>query len=89
MDHLARPSRVVLCPECITKAETVAQDSTLYDDAQRLLNECQMEYAQKLAAGKNFEAAIAAASKIPENSALYPQAQAHIEKWSQQVDNSF
>ncbi len=69
--------------DCIIKAKTVAQDSTLYDDAQSLLNECQVEYAKQLAAGNNFTEAIAAAKKIPEDSPLYPEAQALIKDWSE------
>ncbi len=33
--------------ECMNKAETVARDSRLYNDAQKLLNECRMERAKK------------------------------------------
>ena len=72
---------------CITKAQAVRQDSSIYNDAQKLLNECQIEYAKKLAVGEDFEAAIKAARKIPKNSSVYPQAQVLIEQWSQQVDN--
>jgi serine/threonine-protein kinase len=68
---------------CIAKAQTVARDSNLYDDAQRLLNECQVEYAKQLAAGNNFTEAIATAKKIPQNSPLYSQAQALIKEWSE------
>jgi len=69
--------------DCIIKAKTVAQDSTLYDDAQSLLNECQVEHAKQLAAENNFTEAITAAKKIPEDSPLYPKAQALIKEWSE------
>jgi len=68
--------------DCTIKAKTVTQDSTLYDDAHSLMNECQVEYAKQLAAENNFTEAIAAAKKIPEDSLLYPKAQALIKKWS-------
>jgi len=74
--------------DCIAKAETVRQDSSLYTDAQKLLNQCQLEYAKQSAVGKNFTGAIAAAKKIPENSPLHQEAQVLIEQWSKQVDNS-
>jgi serine/threonine-protein kinase len=68
--------------DCITKAETVAPNSKLYGNAQRLLNQCQVEYAKQLATRNNFAEAIAVAHKIPNNSPLYPQAQALINEWS-------
>jgi serine/threonine-protein kinase len=69
--------------DCIAKAEIVDRDSTLHDDAQRLINECRVEYAKQLAASDNFTNAIALAKKIPKNSPLYPQAQALIKEWSE------
>jgi serine/threonine-protein kinase len=68
--------------DCITKAETVAPNSKLYGNVQRLLNQCQVEYAKQLATRNNFAEAIAVAHKIPNNSLLYPQAQALIKEWS-------
>ena len=71
--------------ECITKTETKswAAETLLYNEAQRLLNECRLERAKMLAAGERFSAAIKAAEKIPENSPLYPGAQKLIQEWSE------
>ena len=74
--------------DCVTKAETVGQDSSLYANAQSLLNDCQLEHAKQLAVGKDFIEAITAAKKIPENSPLCQEAQTLSNQWSKHVDNS-
>jgi eukaryotic-like serine/threonine-protein kinase len=68
--------------ECMSKAEAVAQDSSLYKDAQKLLNGCRMEQAKELAVGNKFADAITVASKIPKTSSQYSAAQKLTDQWS-------
>lgn len=68
---------------CTNRAETVTRDSTVYTEAQALLNECHLEHAKQLAGSNNFAEAIAIASQIPQDSPLYTQAQILIQDWSE------
>jgi hypothetical protein len=42
-----------------------------------------MGYAKKLATEGKFKEAIAAATKIPKNSPLYPEVQKRIQEWKE------
>lgn len=68
---------------CANRAETVTHDSTIYVEAQAILNECYLGRARQLAANSNFAEAIAVAQQIASDSPLYPQAQALIQEWSE------
>ena len=70
---------------CITKAQTVTQYSPIYNDTQRFLNECRLEYAKKLALDQYAEDAVAEARNIPKNSHVYPQAKVLIERWLKRI----
>jgi eukaryotic-like serine/threonine-protein kinase len=74
--------------QCIARAEAITQDSSLYGEVQRTLNQCRMEQAKKLAAEQELEAAIALARKVPQNSPLHSEAQTLINQWTQQPDSS-
>ncbi|NHC35421.1 serine/threonine-protein kinase [Scytonema millei] len=68
---------------CASRAETVTRDSTVYAEAQAILNECHLEHAKQLAGSSNFAEAIAIAKQIPQDSPLYSQAQILIQDWSE------
>jgi len=68
---------------CANRAETVTRDSTVYAEAQAILNECHLEHAKQLAGSNNFAEAIAIARQIPQDSPLYSQAQVLIQDWSE------
>jgi len=68
---------------CANRAATVTPDSTIYAEAQTILNECYLGNARQLAASNNFAEAIATAQHIASDSPLYPQAQALIQEWSE------
>jgi serine/threonine-protein kinase len=67
---------------CANRAETVTSDSTIYAEAQAILNECYLGHARQLAANNNFVEAIAVAEQIASDSPYYSQAQALIQEWS-------
>jgi serine/threonine-protein kinase len=68
---------------CAARAETVTRDSTVYAEAQAILNECYLGRARQLAAKNSFAEAIAIARQIASDSPLYPQAQMLIQEWSE------
>ncbi len=69
--------------ECITKAGRVIRISIFAQEAQGVINECLMGYAQKLAAEGKLADAIAVAANIPKNSPLYPEVQKRIQEWKE------
>jgi serine/threonine-protein kinase len=73
--------------ECANQNPTLPQDSVFFAQAQAIIQECQLAQAQELASDRRFQAAIAAASKIPQDAANYQQAQHSIEQWSDAILN--
>ncbi len=71
--------------DCLSQAKTIPPDSRLYDDAQALIIQCQLEPAQKLAAVGQLPQAIAALLKISSDSPGYRQAQQLIGQWSDRL----
>lgn len=69
--------------ECISKAGKFAPFPIFSEKAQGLRYECLMGYAKKLAAQGKFKEAIAVATKIPQNSPLYPEVQKRIQEWKE------
>ncbi len=69
--------------ECISKAGKFAPFPIISEKAQGLRYECLMGYAKKLAAEGKLKEAIAVATKIPQNSPLYPEVQKRIQEWKE------
>jgi serine/threonine-protein kinase len=72
-------------PGCLSQAGKVPSSSRLYDDAQVLIIQCQLEPAQKLAAAGQLPQAIAALLKISPTSRAYRQAQQVLGQWSDRL----
>ncbi len=72
-------------PGCLSQAGKVPSSSRLYDDAQALIIQCQLEPAQKLAAAGQLPQAIAALLKISPASRAYRQAQQALGQWSDRL----
>ncbi len=69
--------------ECISKAGKLSPFPIFSEKAQGIRYECLMEYAKKLAAEGKFKEAIAVATKVPQNSPLYPEVQERIQEWKE------
>ncbi|MBW4665541.1 MAG: protein kinase [Chroococcus sp. CMT-3BRIN-NPC107] len=67
--------------ECITRAATIPQNSNLYADAQKVVNECKLTEAKRLATKADFKEAIALATSLPVGSSAYEQAKPLITQW--------
>ncbi|NJM28270.1 MAG: hypothetical protein HC856_08745 [Pseudanabaena sp. RU_4_16] len=71
--------------ECITTANTVARDASIYADTQIILNQCRLERAKQLAAAQKFDTALASIKQIPVNSSVYNESQKLAGHWSEQI----
>jgi len=71
--------------KCANQNPTLPKESIFFTQAQAIIQECQLAEAQKLATNHSFQAAIAAASKIPQDAANYQQAQHSIGQWSNNI----
>ena len=71
--------------ECILRAATIPQNSSLYADAQNVLYECKLTEAKSLAASGDFKAAIALVSSLTTNTVIYQQAKPLISQWSNSI----
>jgi serine/threonine protein kinase len=69
--------------ECIAQSETVSTDASFYQEAQAHLNDCRLEYAQKLGKQNYIKEALEEAKKIPIDSPRYSEAQALIKDLQQ------
>jgi serine/threonine protein kinase, bacterial len=71
--------------ECMMRAATIPQNSSLYADAQNVLFECKLIEAKRLATNADFTAAIALISSLPQNTTAYSKAQPLIAQWSNSI----
>ncbi len=71
--------------ECIVNAGTISQNSSLYTDAQKVLHECKLIEAKRLAANQNFKGAIALVSSLPTGTTAYNQAKSLVSQWSNSI----
>lgn len=71
--------------ECILRAATIPQNSSLYADAQNVLLECKLTEAKKLATNGDFKGAIALLGALPQNTTAYQKAQPLITQWSNTI----
>ncbi len=71
--------------ECVNQATTSRLGSQANTNAKVLLYECRLAEAKQLAAAKNFPAAIAQASQIPQTDASYAAARQLIAQWSNSI----
>jgi len=71
--------------ECVNQATTSRLGSQANTNAKVLLDECRLAQARQLAAAKNFPAAIAQASQIPQTDASYATARQLIAQWSNSI----
>ncbi len=71
--------------ECILRAATIPQNSSLYTDAQNVLSECKLTEAKRLAANADFKGAIALVSSLPQDTAVYQKVKPLIAQWSNSI----
>ncbi len=71
--------------ECMARAGTIPQNSSLYADAQKAVQECKLIESKRLATNKDFKGAIALASSLPKGTTAYEQAQPLITQWSNSI----
>lgn len=71
--------------ECIAQAPTITENSRYYVLTQALVYECQLAQATTLAARRNLPAAINTASEIPQDAAVYQNAQQQMRQWSDDI----
>ncbi len=71
--------------ECILRAATIPQSSSLYTDAQNVLYECKLTEAKRLATNADFKAAIALVSSLPKDTNTYKETRQLIAQWSNSI----
>ncbi len=71
--------------ECITTANTVARDASIYADTQIILNQCRLGRAKQLAAEQKYDIALTTIKQIPANSSVYNESQNLAGQWSEQI----